>query len=201
MARFGQERWQERAVAPPWERMVNGLRWVLIVALFGVLVLVMMRWLPPQIRAHMATLWLEQAHYQLLHALATARERAIHTGRPVSVCAATTRADCLDSAAPGAQHTSWRLYQAPPASSLFGRQTRPWQQQFTFNAEQVRVRMGESGSSAAKWGDLGFDGEGYSLESRTRIWELTAIEGHSGKRYRVLLEPSGLVQTRVFSTP
>lgn len=145
---------------------------------------------PKHFQSHIDEIWVAEAHQALLTVLVNARNYAWENGTQVELCMVNAEYQCvLDYNEP---ITGWMGYRI--VETRAGQLTKKRVAFHRFNAEYVAL----ANSARMDWSvPLGFDDEGYSLQREVVSFDIYSISGMSSKTYKVIVEPSGALQTLV----
>jgi hypothetical protein len=145
---------------------------------------------PLQLSRQLDELRIEEAHEALLTSLVDSRNFAWDRGVVVGICAATAVKQC--TSLNSGEFIGWMNY-------IIDEKGRSTPLHFyPFHADQIAL----IGSHRKIFEEpLGFDAQGYSLQSEVVSIDLYSLSGLSKKSYTLVLEPSGALQTLVNMRP
>ena len=158
----------------------------------GGLIAATIAWAPQQLNRYLASFWLEEAHQALLTSLVQARNFARDNAVNIAVCAANETHQCVDIASHDV--VAWRVYPVPTTAQGLTPDALAVTQTISFNRYHhnlVGLRMMGELTDAG----LGFDQGGYSLQPQVLALEITEAKLAAHKKYTVVIEPSGALQT------
>ena len=143
--------------------------------------------------------WLEEAHQAYLTTLVAARNDAWENKRTVMICATNRQQQCVDiqgDTRGAIKHldpnndmtvTAWQAYTLSPNAEKIIIAEHPFHSQY--------IAFNYTGPVATSVLAMGFDADGYSLQPQVYAFELTTVAQLSRKNYRIVVEPSGAVQS------